>query len=739
MAIEGITARKGQPNQGWALDHLAHLSGWKVDTIKYYLQGRGSLRKAKGDVRRLAEVVAREGIKVAWLNENWLRDWIKATAHPEPDKLRRQLFPERDQRSSVGVKHAFNRYSAGYIKRAQAYEILRAFQRSTYVILYGDAGIGKSVLANQVGRLWAEQQEGESVAVWGIWYSDRDEPGSTTRYDLLMKIAKYADHPGYGTYDEDDLHDEVIKLLGRGHWFLVIDHAHTITDHKVFALLEEITELGVRVLVTTSERRAEDDEIGKIIKARPMEFDEAEAFIAQELYRRELEVHNKFSRALVDAMGCHPRHLLNAIGYIAGSGDKTIEQAIEEVITEPERFTKNKWLQAILEEGLLVHERHLLYALSIFSTRVSFSAVCKTAGLEHEECQLAINRLSDRALIEVWRTTAQDVPRYGLSPLVRRHVRRYLRNDEHFSSAARQRQVAWCVELVSDCLKEFWENLYAFQRLDAEHVILDDVLQWCNDNAQWHDALLIAKILGYYYFLRGHWDELREVDQVRLLAAAAVSPEEEALAYAYYVQVLAKQRRLSEIDLPLGRVMLLQTMHLKNTDETYFHCIHATALVFIAKGKWQEAGMQYSSYLERAPTDRAPMAIGHYWLAKVLALQGRYDEALVVAREAYQYASDLLIQQTIVDSQVLLASIYLECKDYEQAYTNLEQSKESAKLKQMVSAQAEIQRVYGRYYAKREQWQDAKIAYIDAADQFKRLGLDHEVDAVAQEQAQLGL
>ena len=165
-------------------------------------------------------------------------------------------------------------------------------------------------------------------------------------------------------------------------------------------------------------------------------------------------------------------------------------------------------------------EQELLMRLSIFSGSFTIDAAeAIFAGSSSKESATAlISSLLDKSLLQQ-SPDEYDVSRFGMLVMIREFGLEQLRREDK-ESVIRDKHLAYFLKLAEQADKEVHgpNQLTWVERIERNHNDLQAALDWCVTNQHTEFALRLLGALGWIWWIRGHYSEMRSwFDKIRHL------------------------------------------------------------------------------------------------------------------------------------------------------------------------------------------------------------------------------
>ena len=727
-SCEGKTAPVIEEELGRAIGVAAH-------TIQRYKAGH--LPPEARTVEILAEACVRRGL----MSREWLQKLLVASYYPAIDSLLDKLRPLGSLRPRLPrVYENLPAPTYGqFVMRQQAFaEVVEGLQqRTAVVVIIGMGGNGKTSLAREIATYTLRGAEPTLRFDAVIWVSDKDRPGTTNLSVVLDEMARTLDYPGFTQFAFDEKRREVEQLLRRQRVLVIIDNFETITDHALLDWLLKVPEPS-KVLITAREYRREFRRGGWLVELWGMTESEAFAFIQERLKVLRFTALIGDPRVfdpLVAVTGGNPKAIEMALGLV-----KHQRQPLQQVLDDLGAARGELFADLFTHAWSLLDTtaQRILLAMPLFASSSGEAAMSALTQVRGFAFSAAVERLTDLALLDVRHPMdLQSEARYVLHPLVRAFVTTKLHATPHLESELREKWVEWYAHLVEQ-VGYCWNDQGRLKLLDPEHETIQTVIEWSIAQKRWSEALKIVKGIGYYYYIRGMWEQNPPMYlggfETTYTQADAV---EETEALAYHIQMLCKQGKPDLAERYVPRLQeLVRTVELPEV--AFFELQHAIALFAIAQQDLDQAEAVWQQTLELAQKlDVRAYIANRRWLATCLYRKGLDQEAEQLLSEALRDAVEHHYVHGIVSIQTKLAHIYLDRNDTDRASAVLHDGHHFALHAQEHRHVAAFQQCTARLHAMRGDLTAAREALGEAVDLFERLGMRRDLEAARAELTRL--
>jgi predicted ATPase len=382
--------------------------------------------------------------------------------------------------------------------------ILDLLENTRLLTLTGVGGCGKTRLALQAA---AELVDDYEDGVWWVSLSALRDPAlvEPTIAQVLGASAALADH----------VRDK--------HTLLLLDNFEHLLDAapRIASLLREAAD--VQVLATSRERLAlsveQEYSVPTLVQGEAVALFTARARQLKPTFRPDDNVAEICTR--LDGL---PLALELAAARVKVLTPREILERLENsltLLTEGNRDAPNRHrtLRATIEwsyDLLNAEEQQLFPRLAVFAGGFSVTAAETVCGVELDVLQ----SLLDKNLIR-----QTDEGRFFLLETIREFALHMLGDD----ASLERRHALWCAELAETAEQRLYssEQANVFEALNDENHNLLAALEWTMEEEEDELLLRILSPLGYFWSLRGYYDQIRPY--VARALAAPVLPGLERL------------------------------------------------------------------------------------------------------------------------------------------------------------------------------------------------------------------
>lgn len=690
---------------------------------------------------RTVQILAEAAVRRGFLGREWLQRFLHAARYPGSTDLVESLCPsapERPRPARVYQNLPAPTYSQ-FIMREQAFaEVLDGLrQRSAVVLIVGLGGNGKTSLAREIATLCLEENTEAPHFDAAVWVSDKDRQGTTNLSIVLDEIARTLDYPGFMQYSHDDKQYEVEQLLRRQKVLLVVDNFETITDGALLSWLLRLPEPS-KAIITTREYRREFRRSNWPVELRCMTDEEAHDLIHERLrvLKMEQQINDQTTfDPLIVVTGGNPKAITMTLGLLKHER-RPIQHVVDDLYAArgdlfDDLFTR---VWALLDESA----RRVLLVMTFFVESASSEALAATADVQGFAFDCEVERLIDLSLLDIQQNDLNAPPRYVLHPLVQAFARAKIAEQSDFEPAARDRWVAWYVELASK-VGYCWNDMNKLETLDLERENLLDAIEWTDVHQKHREIMQLAKGISYYLSVRGMWNKRLETEQQRLQSACYQNDTpEKAEALAYLVQTLSDQGYVEEAERYRSQIVeLLESISLPS--DTIAECRIALSLYQSLQRDFVAAQMELEIALSKQGVRESPqksIAISQL-LAQCLYEQGNLTDACRIMEHTLQEAQQSDYKRALLYGKRFLIKIHLEQKNLEAAATTLQEVEQLAAQWTSRKDVAQIYHLYARLHTLQGDIPAARTALAEAIDLYERMGMRRELAEAREELANL--
>jgi hypothetical protein len=723
-AINSIAIYEGKsaPAIETSLGNSIGLSGASIQRYK-----RGHVPPDYRTVKMLAE----HSVKRAFLSRRWLSRFLHTASYPNPDEVLDELCPATliDPATSALPRHNLPPATyAQFVKRPKPFgDVLDALrQRTAMVVVHSLGGMGKTSLAREVAAHCIQADSESPTFDCAVWVTDRDQPGHTNLGVVLDEIARTLGYDSLLDRNELDKRRGIEQILRSQRVLLVVDNFETIGDNALLNWLLKLPEPS-KVLITTREYRREYRNGTWPIELSGFNNDEAELFVHQRLRHLRLDqvTYDRIQiRNLIEVTGGNPKAMEMALGNLKHARH-TLQQVIDDLRSaHGEIFGllfESNW--SLLDEAT----RRVLLAATLFRPSAAQEALAATADVRTNTFQRALDQLVDLSLLDIWQKDLDHKPRYALHPLVRAFATAEMKKDKELELAAHNRALDWLIRLsgqVGYCRND----LARLDLLDPERDILHDAIQWAHRQGKTDKVLQLTQGVGYYCYVRGL---LNREPNINLLAAESAhalgQPGEELRWLSYHLQRMSRVGNTAVAQELIERMRAI-IEHNAVSIESIEHFRHALAATYFAAQRIEDAEREWRALLDLEGIGVTTRLVTVKWLATCLELQGQPHVAAELLRETMETTDpDQNLRARVALQLAYLRMLMAEGECGTDIENNVRDCRQFVVTHNVDRHIPDVLFLEGRLAELRNERTQARAAYGEAVEHFRRVGLQHEL------------
>lgn len=723
-AINSIAIYEGKsaPAIETSLGNSIGLSGASIQRYK-----RGHVPPDYRTVKMLAE----HSVKRAFLSRRWLSRFLHTASYPNPDEVLDELCPATliDPATSALPRHNLPPATyAQFVKRPKPFgDVLDALrQRTAMVVVHSLGGMGKTSLAREVAAHCIQADSESPTFDCAVWVTDRDQPGHTNLGIVLDEIARTLGYDSLLDRNELDKRRGIEQILRSQRVLLVVDNFETIGDNALLNWLLKLPEPS-KVLITTREYRREYRNGTWPIELSGFNNDEAELFVHQRLRHLRLDqvTYDRIQiRNLIEVTGGNPKAMEMALGNLKHARH-TLQQVIDDLRSaHGEIFGllfESNW--SLLDEAT----RRVLLAATLFRPSAAQEALAATADVRTNTFQRALDQLVDLSLLDIWQKDLDHKPRYALHPLVRAFATAEMKKDKELELAAHNRALDWLIRLsgqVGYCRND----LARLDLLDPERDILHDAIQWAHRQGKTDKVLQLTQGVGYYCYVRGL---LNREPNINLLAAESAhalgQPGEELRWLSYHLQRMSRVGNTAVAQELIERMRAI-IEHNAVSIESIEHFRHALAATYFAAQRIEDAEREWRALLDLEGIGVTTRLVTVKWLATCLELQGQPHVAAELLRETMETTDpDQNLRARVALQLAYLRMLMAEGECGTDIENNVRDCRQFVVTHNVDRHIPDVLFLEGRLAELRNERTQARAAYGEAVEHFRRVGLQHEL------------
>jgi LuxR family glucitol operon transcriptional activator len=534
---------------------------------------------------------------------------------------------------------------------------------------------------------------------------------------------------------------EINNLLRAHPVLLIIDNFETIEDEALVQWLAYLPEPSKGLLTTrhAQMRRLWPVHLGGLPEAEALELIRRHA---RRLGLRRLSAAaDDAFRPLADVTEGNPKAIEMALGYVK-RGMLDLPEIVDH-LHEARETVNDVFAYLFANAWTLLNDdaRQLLQAVSFFVSPIAKGALAQTADLSGYRLAQAIGQLTDLSLLDI--QPELEGVYYEAHPLVRAFARKKLETQPAWEAAARRRWLEWYQALVDEHGGEDWEEMQEdYDHLEREWKNILAVLEWCAANGQytrvknlWTDRKIyeFANIYGYWTDLLIWSDWIAgkaKEEQDWSLVATALSERNWPLLL---------QGNPSQLENVLHSLEYAWNFREHIDVYTLSRLVNRFVLLFLQKGDLAKAKTWLSTHrslIERIDNvnfrkDRRLITL-LYYQAEIHYIEEELKKAEDVYKQVIEIGKRSHWQRAVTYSQNQLANVALAQDQLEEAENLLTQGLPIATRNKDKRRIAFYKRSYALLEQKRGNWETAVRWAREALDGFTRLGMQIEIEEMAQ-------
>ena len=418
--------------------------------------------------------------------------------------------------------------------------------RSRYplIAIQGDAGVGKTSLATEVGSACSSNRSGSAEEVifeYIVWISAKDKPGQKLWLDdVLNAIADTTNNPAIKQLtsktpqEKEEKAGRVRQLLGCYKILVIIDNFETIDDPELIGWLERLP-YPSKAIVTSRPRSGCLAAWTVELKGLPAE--EATELLKQQASQDGLVVESHTLNRLAGVADGNPQALKLASGQVQGES-VALEQIVNQLDNpgrKPDEIFKELFSGSW--ERLSEPARQILLVTPLFVgvSSIRKDALAAATGLPSHDFDQGLDQCLRFRLLE----EGNDPQRYVIHPMTRDFASGQLGSQkEEWRREAKHR----CTEYFRQFVRErvirprpeppYWNALVSDRmvKLDPEWPSIQQVMTWADEDGQ--DEVLVELVMLLVHYMDSRFLNLERLEYVGKAVAALQRmgrQEEEAL------------------------------------------------------------------------------------------------------------------------------------------------------------------------------------------------------------------
>jgi tetratricopeptide (TPR) repeat protein len=542
-------------------------------------------------------------------------------------------------------------------------------KKNHLVVLSGPGGVGKTTLAAEAARTFAQTYKGRVV------WSSADRRADTSLSTLLDDIATQLDYPSVRQLQPEAKEAEVRAIVSHTPTLIVLDNFETIAPDSQKRIENWLTQIQGPALITSRMVIASTRNFSVPV----MSHDEAQEFLERLIAQtQDPQVFpDKVRQRIFETAEANPFVMLWLVAQIdaAQEPDTVLKELAQGEGDAAERvFDRSFNLEQLGDDG-----RATLLTLSLFVPSATLGALAEVAGFGDD---LKRVRGAVKNLRALWLIKGLDENRrFTVEGLTRTLTRARLSKDKR-ADEFRERFTAYFLAYAKEHTQPTSED---YDALETERGNLLVSIGMAFDISEWDTVLNIAAILtkpfGGVLSVRGYWDEAIRYGQ-QAMAAAQMSNNQLAVAqFAGNVAGLRINR--GEYDEARKSYEQALTVFREQRSEANISiALHQLGRIAQEQGSLTEARRLYNESLEIAKKTDNTNSIANtlYELGTVAQDQGDIAEAQRLYGESLRIAKTLGNQRSIAIALHQLGKIAQEQGALAEAHRLYNESLEIAKM-----------------------------------------------------------
>ena len=576
-------------------------------------------------------------------------------------------------------------------RKGLLFQVINALNNSEkLVVLTGQGGIGKSVLAAVAARRMAWRYPG------GVFWRSAEnmELGLNELLDSFANIFGNE----FRTLKLDAKQDAVLGYLGnyQTQSLIVVDNAEDIKDKALWRFLEGLPQLSAALVTTRLARPRE----GTQIAIHQMETSESVRLFILEARRRSSHFGEKHTKKdewalnqIIRLLDGHPLGIKLAAGLVSSASLEGILGRIMEAPTNEvsDRFdfsynTLNQSQKDLLQRMAAFGGTFAEWAIRDVSEGSLFEG---DRAEPLSQWKVDLSELVQKSFVDLLEFPGWDesdneiaVRRYRLHPLMRQYAS--IKAGDRAMKIHRSR----AAHLFLGYVEHFREN---FSALETEHDNILSGADFVNIAESWEMVERFAWTLDLYLRTRGYWKNLRTILENSARAAEKLSDKSGVSKSLHQMGMLAQDtgnydeaRRLYQESLKIDQEL--------GDKSGVSRSLHQMGTLAQNTGNYDEARRLYQESLKikQELGDKSGVSRSLHQMGALAQDTGNYDEARRLYQESLKILQELGDKSGIALSQAQLALLEEMLGNIEVALKLIKQAE--ASFKNLRSPYAELAR-----------------------------------------------
>lgn len=522
LLTKGIKSIDGREDRGKGLleEELGKALNVSQSAVQKWQQGQ--IPRTPSSVSYLAEQCVRRGN----CDVVWLRNFLHAARHPQPEHVESMLFPDNDT-ANLQIQHNLPPLLHGELigREDEIVEIKRYLSRrhrQGVLCISGQGGIGKTALALEIAHNYYVRKftdltyEERFDAIVFISAKKRElnpkridsrTPRLTELNSIFRELAHVLEEPNI--YAGGDNATKIMianTILGQRRVLLILDNLEDIDDDHLRTFLQEIPHPS-KVLVTTRHRV----DVALPVHLRGLSQDESRDLVKAESQRRKVGLSSEDVEMIVSATGGVPLGIVRTLGRMAWRQTKASVE-LAQLLELSDDYYEYVYARSVdLIQGTEAHK--LFMGLTLFPAGATRDAIGYVAGLDRniDRRDLQLSELEVLSLVD------KDGERFSLNDPTMRYAVDELERFEGLENTFYENWKAWYEKW---CLTTGRFDSQQYQELPNLLALL--VKLWERQD--------ISKLIWFFRHTHdalnafGYWDE--RLSFVRVLVGWAVENRE---------------------------------------------------------------------------------------------------------------------------------------------------------------------------------------------------------------------
>nr|RNJ65714.1 MAG: RNA polymerase subunit sigma-24 [Leptolyngbya sp. IPPAS B-1204] len=563
-----------------------------------------------------------------------------------------------------------------------------------------------------------------------------------TLQDIFRQIARTLGNIEITGINLEDQIERLQDALSTVRTLLIVDNLETVENQQdVLSFLYHDLPPTVKAVITTRRQ-------GVFVPLRLSALSASEALqlIQHEADEKGVHLTQDECEILYQRTGGIPVAIYYAIGQMVScySVQYVLEQ-LSQASNDVTRFCFEHSVALVRQQPA----HFILMALTFFASPIQRQTLLEVA-LPQENATAASSHAEEPfAQLQELSLVLQSQDGYSLLPLTREYVMAELPAYPEFEQAARERWVNWCLKLVQ---RYGGQSRFDWQTqndvLEAEWSNIQTVLDWCLHQERYEDLCKFWQYLDAHIYLQGSrqdrlkcWGEQLEWMDWLIQMAKSRDP---ALAIkimasrGWIYTTIGQPDGLAEAERLYTEAWSLNQTLAQSLDQQQRSLDLAVNLLVLRVHQGQTEMQPWLDHaLMLLKQDSIPESKRALHLSRIRYYQGRasftlgdYAQSETYFLEAVKSAQAINWQKVIHRSRNWLADIATHRGDYATAAQILQEECRSAEVSHDIYQSACCQQSLAQLAQIQNQPEDARRWALQALDNFEKLSMDAEADAI---------